>query len=98
MQLATIPIEKNDDLGSIIKQSQQQMLSLTEKGKPVAFIMSPKLLESYINDRIAIKQTQTTSITKKSRAGALAKYANPALIEQEDTAWEQAVVEKYAHH
>ncbi|MBS9779213.1 MAG: hypothetical protein KGV51_01165 [Moraxellaceae bacterium] len=97
MQLATIPIENNQFIGNFIQQSQQQMLSLTEQGKPVAFMMSPQLLELYINERIAKTNTQTKP-KKKSRAGALAKYANPALIAQEETAWEQAVVEKYAHH
>ncbi len=97
MQLATIPIENNQSIGNFIQQSQQQMLSLTEQGKPVAFMMSPQLLELYINERMANTSTQTKP-KKKSRAGALAKYANPALIAQEETAWEQAVVEKYAHH
>lgn len=38
----------------------------------------------------------TDKTTKKSRAGALAHYANPDLIDQEDSAWERAVVEKHA--
>ncbi len=97
MQLATIPIENNQSIGNFIQQSQQQMLSLTEQGKPVAFMMSPQLLELYINERIANTSTKAKP-KKKSRAGALAKYANPNLIAQEETAWEQAVVEKYAHH
>lgn len=32
---------------------------------------------------------------KKSARGLLEKYANPALRDQEKTAWEKAVVEKY---
>ncbi len=97
MQLASIPIENHQSIDRFIEQSQQQMLSLTEQGKPVAVMMSPQLLELYINERIADTTTQE-KLKKKSRAGALAKYANPALIAQEDTAWQQAVVEKYAYH
>lgn len=39
--------------------------------------------------------------TKKadvSMAGFLADYANPSLVEQEKTAWQQAMVDKYATH
>ncbi len=97
MQLATIPIEKHQSINNFIQQSQQQMLSLTEQGKPVAVMMSPQLLELYINERITSTKSKAKP-KKKSRAGALAKYANPDLIDQEETAWQQAVVEKYAHH
>ncbi len=97
MQNATIAIENHQSINCFIEQSQQQMLSLTERGKPVAVMMSPQLLELYINERIT-KMSNQAGLKKKSRAGALAKYANPTLIAQEETAWEQAVVEKYAHH
>ncbi len=97
MQLTTIAIENHQSIEYFIQQSQQQMLSLTEHGEPVAFMMSPQLLERYIDERISTSVTQPTP-KKKSRAGALAKYANPALIAQEETAWGKAVVEKHAPH
>lgn len=34
---------------------------------------------------------------EKTMRGALAEYANPNLREQEKTAWEKAVIEKYGH-
>lgn len=34
---------------------------------------------------------------QKSARGALAKYANPVLWEQEKKAWEKAVIEKYGN-
>lgn len=36
-------------------------------------------------------------VKKKSARGVLAQYANPKLREQEEGAWERAVVEKYGH-
>ena len=36
-------------------------------------------------------------IEKKSSFGALKEYANPALIREENGAWEKAVLEKYAN-
>jgi hypothetical protein len=35
---------------------------------------------------------------KKSLRGCLHQYANPALIEREQEAWEDAVKEKYDHY
>ena len=35
---------------------------------------------------------------KKSSFGALKEYANPALIHEEDGAWEKAIFEKYANN
>lgn len=35
---------------------------------------------------------------KKSARGLLEKYANPAMRDQEETAWEKAIVEKYENN
>ena len=37
-------------------------------------------------------------IEKKSSFGALKEYANPALLHEEDGAWERAVLEKHANY
>jgi len=42
-------------------------------------------------------ETETVSI-EKSSFGALSEYASPSLINQEEGAWERAVVEKYANN
>ena len=34
---------------------------------------------------------------KKSLRGILSEYADPALVEKENSAWEREMVEKYAH-
>lgn len=41
-----------------------------------------------------ISETLKTEKRKTAR-GSLAEYANPDLIEQEKTAWEKAVIEKF---
>lgn len=43
-----------------------------------------------------ISETAKTGKSKKVR-GSLSEYANPDLREQEKTAWEKAVVEKYGN-
>lgn len=43
-----------------------------------------------------ISETPKTE-KKKTARGALAEYANPDLREQEKTAWEKAVTEKYGN-
>ena len=37
------------------------------------------------------------SVSRLSMRGALARYANPALIEEEKNAWERAAAEKRLH-
>ncbi len=45
------------------------------------------VLDEFINENSVKGQ--------KSARGSLSKYANPVLWEQEKTAWEKAVIEKY---
>ena len=47
------------------------------------------LVLQYIRENILISE-------KKSAFGILSKYANKNLIEQEKSAWEKSVIEKYA--
>jgi hypothetical protein len=42
------------------------------------------------------QETYALQIKRESAFGCLRKYANPLLIAEEHSAWEQAVIEKYA--
>ena len=44
----------------------------------------------------SVKQAMQPSTRKKSLRGSLKRYANPALMEQEQDAWQASVGEKYA--
>ena len=46
---------------------------------------------------LAENEPQPHDAPMRSAAGMLSKYANPALIAQEQEAWERAVQEKYAN-
>jgi hypothetical protein len=61
------------------------------------------LPESFRNKKVEVlvlqvQNAQETPKPKKSFLGALSKYANPSLIEQEESAWAEATAEKYADH
>ncbi len=54
------------------------------------------------NQRVIITVTDDfvqpeTAVQAKGMRGALAQYANPALREKEEGAWEHAAVEKHGH-
>jgi len=43
------------------------------------------------------KKTRKQKISAKSLKGCLKEYANPALWEKEEQAWEDNILEKYGH-
>jgi hypothetical protein len=60
-----------------------------------------KYRDKFISDvKVILLKTESHSITSKANEakgfGALSHLANASLWEQEDGAWERAVVEKYA--
>ena len=60
-----------------------------------------KYRDKFISDvKVILLKADSRSITSKANEakgfGALSHLANPSLWEQEESAWERAVVEKYA--
>jgi hypothetical protein len=47
---------------------------------------------------LPVSEEQASTQKKGSAFGCLKKYANPALMQQEEGAWGRAVAEKYADH
>lgn len=60
------------------------------------------LPSSFRNKKVEVlvlpfREREASPKGKKSYLGALAKYANPSLIEYEKKAWAEAAAEKHAH-
>ena len=69
----------------------------TDKGH-FKFLMAIPLLVKYNveqDEKPFVIPPESEEEEKNSAFGALAKYANPAMIPFEDGAWERAVVKKY---
>lgn len=57
--MISIPtVEAQNSFPALLAKSKTQIVSVTNSGQDVAFVMSPDVLEDYVNARIAIeKQT-----------------------------------------
>ena len=62
-------------------------LPWASEGLQVEVIVMPKIKET----------SQRQEVTVDSLEGCLKEYANPALWEKEQTAWEESVMEKYGY-
>ena len=77
------------------------MLAAVEGYYDGATIRLPEDFHAKTNQKVIVtlmnELVTPDAAEKKSMRGALAKYADPKLREQEEGAWERAVAEKYGH-
>lgn len=86
---------------------ENQLLKLSEQLNTSQDFLINQAIEQYLinfdnyfqltNKKIAVEQPTKTKKHAVSRAGALARYANPQLITQEKSAWADAMREKHGH-
>lgn len=86
---------------------ENQLLTLSKKFNISQDFLINQALEQYlisfdnfvqlINHKNLSEQSATTKKHTISRAGALARYANPTLIEQQKNAWAEMMREKHGH-
>jgi prevent-host-death family protein len=41
--------------GSVLDKSQREIVSVTRRGRPIALVMSPEVLEDYVDARLAMQ-------------------------------------------
>lgn len=85
----TVSIELDAD----IKEAAEKLYSKIDLTLEEAI---PLLVKYNVEQEDGAIRNQTPVEGKTSAFGALAKYANPALIPFESCAWEKAVAKKYA--
>lgn len=78
------------------------MLAAVEGYYDGTTIRLPEDFRAKINQKVIVTLMNEfvrpdADVKKKSARGVLSQYANPKLREQEEGAWERAVVEKYGH-
>lgn len=60
MSMLTIPsVEAQNSFGTLLDKSQRQIISVTRRGREVAFVMSPEVLEDYVSARISLLDSET---------------------------------------
>lgn len=54
--MLTIPsVEAQNSFGALLDKAQRQMISVTRRGRPVAFVMSPEVLQDYMDAQLALQ-------------------------------------------
>ena len=84
----TLEIELDDDLKAEAEKLYSKIHLTLEEAIPI-------LIKYNVEQQDGELPKKTTASEKNSAFGALAKYANPALIPFEDGAWERTMVKKY---
>ena len=55
MSLLTIPsAQAQNNFGTLIDTAQREMISITRRGRSAALVMSPQVLEDYIEGQLAM--------------------------------------------
>jgi prevent-host-death family protein len=56
MTMLTMPsVEAQNSFGLLIDKAQRQMITITRRGRPVAYVMSPEVMEDHIDGQLAMQ-------------------------------------------
>ena len=66
--------EVQNNFGAVIDQSQREMVSVTRRGRVVSLVMSPQVLEDYIDGILATKAREEGLLTVEESQAILDKY------------------------
>ena len=66
--------EVQNNFGAVIDQSQREMVSVTRRGRVVSLVMSPQVLEDYIDGILATKAREDGLLTVEESQAILDKY------------------------
>jgi prevent-host-death family protein len=65
-------VEAQNGFGNLLDKAQRQMVSVTRRGRPVALVMSPEVLEDYVDARLAMQAEAEGFATTKETTDFLA--------------------------
>jgi hypothetical protein len=66
--------EVQNNFGAVIDKSQKEMISVTRRGRVVSLMMSPQVLEDYIDGILATKSKELGLHTAEQSKAILDKY------------------------
>ena len=53
--LTMASVEAQNNFGNLLDKAQREMISVTRRGRAVALVMSPEVLEDYVDARLAMQ-------------------------------------------
>lgn len=77
MRTLTKPLtssEVQNNFGAVIDQSQKEMVAVTRRGRVVSLMMSPQVLEDYVDGILATKSKELGLYTVEQSKAILDKF------------------------
>ncbi|MEQ1601779.1 MAG: type II toxin-antitoxin system prevent-host-death family antitoxin [Methylophilaceae bacterium] len=72
--LTMASVEAQNSFGNLLDKAQREMVSVTRRGRPVALVMSPEVLEDYIDGRMALEAEAMGMLSAEETKTALDKF------------------------
>ncbi|HEY4712626.1 MAG TPA: hypothetical protein VIH30_00050 [Aquirhabdus sp.] len=67
--LTMASVEAQNSFGNLLDKAQRQMVSVTRRGRAVALVMSPEVLEDYVDARLAMQaETEGFATDEETKA------------------------------
>lgn len=66
--------EVQNTFGNVIDRSQREMVSVTRRGRVATLVMSPEVLEDYVEGRLALEAKTQGMLTIEETKKTLDKY------------------------
>ena len=77
MSLLTIPsVQAQNNFGTLIDTAQREIVSITRRGRSAALIMSPQVLEDYIEGRLAMDAEAEGLMSEDETSAFLSRIRN----------------------
>lgn len=71
MTTLTIPsVEAQNNFGRLLDSAQRQIVSVTRRGRPVALVMSPEVLQDHVDAQLAL-QAEAEGFADDAQTAAL---------------------------
>jgi hypothetical protein len=77
--MLTMPsVEAQNSFGILIDKAQRQIISVTRRGRPVVFVLSPEVMEDYIDAQIALQAESEGFLGVEASNNFLDRFRQPA--------------------
>lgn len=66
--------QAQNNFGAVLDQSQRQIVSVTRRGRVVSLVMSPEVLQDYVDGVLATKAKEQGLLSQDESRAILDKY------------------------
>ena len=73
--MLTVPsVQAQNNFGTLIDNAQREIVSVTRRGRVAAYVMSPQVLEDYIDGHLAMEAEKNGMLSPEETEKFLAQF------------------------